>query len=289
VRQEHNHGRVDRRDEMMAFLSHQSHAMNELRRFLIVAVTVALVSCASSDDRTAADIRAVLAPTGSLRVGVNVGSPTQMVRTSPQAEPRGVSHDLGKELARRLRVPLEIVEFRNGNDVLMAMKAGKIDFMGTNATAVRAADVDFTATAIEIEVGYLVPAGSALQSVDDVKRAGLRVGVTQGSTSQTTLPLLLPQAVVVAAPNIAAGAQMIRERSVDAYSTQKAILFELSDGVPGSRVLAGSIGMERWALAVPKGRQAAMPYLNSFLQEVRQNGDLAKAVERSGLRGARLP
>jgi polar amino acid transport system substrate-binding protein len=47
--------------------------------------------------------------------------------------------------------------------------------------------------------------------------------------------------------------------------------------------------VERWALAVPKGRQAAMPYLNSFLKEIRQNGDLAKAVERSGLRGTRLP
>jgi polar amino acid transport system substrate-binding protein len=263
--------------------------MNDLRRLLIVAASLALAGCASSDDRAAADIRAVLAPTGTLRVGVNVGSPMQMVRKGPQAEPRGISHDLGEELARRLRVPMEIVEFRHGNDLLAAMKAGKVDFMGSNATAVRAADVDFTATVIEIQVGYLVPAGSALQDVEDLKRAGLRVAVTQGSTSQTTLPLLLPQAVVVRAANLAAGAQMVRERSVDAYSTQKAILFELSDDLPGSRVLPGSIGVERWALAVPKGRQAAMPYLNSFLKEIRQNGDLAKAVERSGLRGTRLP
>jgi len=47
--------------------------------------------------------------------------------------------------------------------------------------------------------------------------------------------------------------------------------------------------VELWAMAVPKGRQAALPYLNSFLQEVRQNGELARAMERSGLRGARLP
>ena len=263
--------------------------MNDLRRISIVAVSLAVAGCASIEDRTAADIRAVLAPTGTLRVGVNVGSPTQMVRRSPQAEPRGVVHDLGKDLARRLRVPMEIVEFRNGNELLMATKAGKIDLMGTNATAVRAADVDFTATVIEIDVGYLVPAGSDLQSVEDLKRAGLRVAVTQGSTSQTTLPKLLPQAVVVPASNIAAGAQMLRERSIDAYSTQKALLFEISDGAPGSRILPGSIGVELWALAVPKGRQAAMAYLNSFLKEVRQNGDLAKAVEGAGLRGARLP
>lgn len=263
--------------------------MYKVRCLCLVAVSLLLSGCAAFVDRAASDARAVLAPTGTLRVGVNVGSPMQMVRSSPPAEPRGVTNDIGRALAKRLNVPVEVVEFRNGNDVLAATKAGKVDLMGTNATAVRALDVDFSATAVEIELGYLVPAGSALQNVDDIKRAGLRVGITQNSTSQTTVPRLLPQAVVVRAPNLAAAAQMIKDGTVDVYTTNKAILFELSDGIPGSRVLPGSIGVEHWALGVPKGRQAALPYLNSFLQEVRQNGELARAIERSGSRGARLP
>ena len=220
---------------------------------------------------------------------MNVGTPTSLVRANPQAEPRGVTYELGKELARRLGVPMELMEFRNVNDVLAAMKEGKVDFSGSNATAVRAAIVDFTATVLEIEIGYLVPGSSALQTVEDMKRPGLRIAVTQGSTSQTTLPRLLPQAVIVPAANLGAAAQMLKDRSIDAYSTNKAILFELSDGVPGSRVVPGSIGAEQWAFAIPKGRQAAMPYLNSLLIELRQGGELAKAVERSGLRGSRLP
>ena len=84
-------------------------------------------------------------------------------------------------------------------------------------------------------------------------------------------------------------AAILLKNSVGARATNKAILFELSDDLPGSRVLPDSVGVELWAMAVPKGRQAALPYVNSFLQEVRQNGELDRAMERSGLRGARLP
>ncbi len=263
--------------------------MTKLGCLPLVAASLLLSGCATVVNRATSDARAVLAPTGTLRVGVSPGSPTQMVRSSPQAEPRGVVHDMGRALAVRLNVPVEVVEFRSGSELLAATKAGTIDFMGTNATAVRAADVDFTATAIDIELGYLVPAGSALQNMEDIKRAGLRVGVTQNSTSQTTVPRLLPQAVLVPAPNLTAAAQMVKDGRVDVYTTNKAILFEISDSVPGSRVLPGSTGVEHWAFAVPKGRQAGMPYLNAFLHEVRQNGELARAIERSGLRGGRLP
>jgi len=263
--------------------------MNKALCLLLVAASLLLSGCAALRDRPASDARAVLAPTGTLRVGVNVGSPTQMVRIGPQAEPRGVSHDIGRALAARLNVPVEVVEFRTGNELLAATKAGRVDLMGTNATAVRAMDLDFTATVVEIELGYLVPAGSVLQGADEMKRPGLRVGITQNSTSQTTVPQRLPQAVVVLAPTLAAASRLIKEGGVDVYTTNKAILFELSDDLPGSRVLPGSVGVELWAMAVPKGRQAALPYLNAFLQEVRQSGELARAMERAGLRGARLP
>ena len=133
--------------------------MNKGQSLLLVAASLLLLGCAASLNSPASDARPVLAPTGTLRVGVNVGSPTQMVRLGPEGKPRGVSHDIGTALAARLNVPVEVVEFRTGNELLAATKAGRVDLMGTNATAVRAMDVDFTETVVEIELGYLVPAG----------------------------------------------------------------------------------------------------------------------------------
>jgi polar amino acid transport system substrate-binding protein len=43
--------------------------------------------------------------------------------------------------------------------------------------------------------------------------------------------------------------------------------------------------LEHLALAIPKGRDAGMPWLREFAQASQHNGVLAAAVARSGLRG----
>jgi len=62
-------------------------------------------------------------------------------------------------------------------------------------------------------------------------------------------------------------------------------LFEMSDQMPGSRVLDGRWGEEHLAVAIPKGREAGLDYIRHFVEEVQTNGLLAQAEERAGLRG----
>lgn len=231
--------------------------------------------------------RAAIAPTGTLRLGVNFGSPLSLVR-NPAGEARGVLYDLARGIADWLAVPLQVAEFRSVPDLVAAMKAGQLDLTGTNATPARAAELDFTKTVIELELGYLVPAGSTLQDAEDAKRPGVKIGVAQGSTSQAVLPRTLPQATIVPVAGLTAVGGMLRSGALDAFTTNKAVLFEISDTVPGSRVLPGSWGKEHWALALPKGRGAGVQHLESFLARARAYGAIRAAVERSGLRGATL-
>jgi polar amino acid transport system substrate-binding protein len=162
---------------------------------------------------------------------------------------------------------------------------GRVDVTFTNATAVRAKDMDFTPAILEVELGYLVPPGSAIARAADVDRPGVKVGVSQGSTSQSVLPRELRNAVVVPAPSLKAAAEMLSRGSVDAFATNKTILFEMSDGLPGSRVIEGRWGLEHFALGIPKGREQAMPYLRKFAEDSRSDGVVKQAVERAGLRG----
>src|SRR5260221_6376295 len=97
---------------------------------------LALAGCASTpapDQET----RQVLAPTGKLRVGVYLGSPTSMVRDAGTREPRGVTYELGRELAQRLGLPFEAVGFPPVSDVVDAMEDGRVDFTLTKATPAR--------------------------------------------------------------------------------------------------------------------------------------------------------
>lgn len=265
------------------------------RSWGVGAAAALLVGCASApappiptssaSASAVADARRALAPTGTLRVGVYAGSPTSMVRAADSAEMRGLSVELGQELGQRLGVPVQIVVYPRLAEVIAAIQRGEADITITNASAERARVVDFTAPLVALELGVLARQGSAVTSAQTMDVAGARIGVSQGSTSERALGTRLSKAALLPMPTLDAAAQALNAGTLDAFATNKAILFELADRVPGSRVLDDRWGLEHLAMAVGKGRDAGLPYLHAFCESVRADGQVRRAAERAGLRG----
>jgi polar amino acid transport system substrate-binding protein len=229
--------------------------------------------------------KTILAPTGKLRVGLYQGSPTSIIPGPTPADTRGVGYDLGRELAQRFELPFEPVVFPKNADVFAAVKSAAVDITFTNATPDRARDIDFSKPFLRVEQGCLVPAGSPIRSLDEVDVKGVRVGVSVGSTSQKMLANKFKNAQLMALPTFDQVISMLQSGELEAFATNKAILYELSDRLPGSKVLEGAWGYEHFAAGIPKGREGGLPLLNQFLSEAQQNGQVAQAVERAGLRG----
>jgi polar amino acid transport system substrate-binding protein len=249
-------------------------------------------SIAASTIKPDAQTVATLAPTGKLRIGVYRGSPTSMVVNSKTGESKGVALQLGQALAKQLDVPYEIVEFPRLAEVLIAMKtdAGKsagVDITFTNATAARAKDVDFTSPLVSLELGYLVPQNSAIKSVGDVDKPGVRVGVAQGSSSQTALGEAYTQAKLSTTPSLKEAGTQLTGGQLDAFATNKAILFELKDSLPPGqfRILDDRWGLEHLAIAIPKRRDSATPFMKKFTEQAIATGLLKQIIQEAGLRG----
>jgi polar amino acid transport system substrate-binding protein len=262
--------------------------MSLFRRVLIAAalgLPLLFAGCGTTAPAMDPAVRQVLAPTGTLRVGVYPGSPTSLVRNPKTGEAAGVALELGQALGRLLGGPVQVVEFDRLALVLEALYARAVDFTFTNATEVRAKDMAFTPPLIQLELGYLVPPGSAIAGVADVDRPATRVGVTAGSSSQSVLTRTYKQAVVVPVASIKLGQEMLKQGRLDAFATNKGILFEMSDDLPGFRVLDGRWGLENLAIAIPLGRSAGMPYLRQFALDVQASGQLKAIITRAGLRG----
>jgi len=256
------------------------------RQIIIAVLMVAVALCAGSPLAADPDIKQILAPSGALRVALYTGTPTSILPDPKLGGPKGVGYDLGKELATRLGVPFEPVIFSKNADVLEAVKTGKADFALTNATPARAKEMDFGPPAFEVELGYLVPKGSALSTLADVDAAGIRVGVTAGSSSDGALSRDLKNAEIVRATNFDAAIEMLAAGGLNAYATNKASLFEMSEKLPGSRVLDGRWGVERFAIGIPKGRDGGLAFIRQFTEAVKSEGLINAAIARAGLRGA---
>jgi len=119
--------------------------------------------------------RSELAPTGTLRVALNMSNFLLTATDPVTGAPCGLAADLGRELGQRLGVPVALLPYPNPGELADAAPSGVWDVGFIGAEPQRAHAIDFTAAYVEIEATYLVPPGSPLQAIADVDRPGIRI------------------------------------------------------------------------------------------------------------------
>ena len=244
-----------------------------------------LTGCAGIDTAPTPEVRHALAPTGKLRVGLQLGSPHNVIRDSASGEMKGVAFDVGKELARRLGVPFEPVMYPSVGALLDGGKSGAWDVAFVGFSPARAKEWDFTALHLEIEFAYLVPGGSSISTMADVDRPGIRVAVQEKSQPDIFLTRTLKNAEVVRASSLASTVETLKSGKADAIFSIKPSLFEVTNQLPGSRVLDGRPGIDPHAMAIVKGRDPGVPYARQFIEDAKSEGLVKAAIERAGMRG----
>lgn len=245
-----------------------------------------LTGCAGISPAPTTEARQALAPTGKLRVALQLGSPHNVIRDSVSGAMKGVGHDLGNELARRIGVPFEPVLYPSVGALLDSGKSGTWDVAFVGFSPARAKDWDFTALHMEVEFGYLIPGGSSISTMADVDRSGTRVAVQEKSQPDVFLSRTLKNAEVVRAPSLAGTLEMLKSGKADAIFSIKPSLFEASSQLPGSRVLDGRPGIDPHAMVMPKGRDLGVAYARQFIEDAKSEGLVKAAIERVGMRGA---
>jgi polar amino acid transport system substrate-binding protein len=244
-----------------------------------------LAGCATMNAAPGPEARKALAPTGTLRTGLVLGSPTQAVRDATSGEMRGVGFDLGRELARRLDVQFEPVLYPSIGALLDAGRAGGWDVAFIGFSPARAKEWDYAPVHLEVEFGYLVPGGAAIGTLAEADRPGIRVAVQDKSLPEIFLSRTVKHAQVIRAPNNAAAVELVRSRKADAFFSIKPNLFAVASQLPGSRVLDGRPGIDPHAMALPKGREVGLAYARQFIEDAKATGLVKAAIERAGLRG----
>lgn len=262
--------------------------MRMMKRLMAAFAAVLLASCASMSGPSP-EVRHALAPTGKLRVGLFQGSPSHAFKDAKTGEWKGVGHDLGRDLAARLGVPFEPVLYPTPVRFLDGSKKGEYDIAFIAINPERRAYLDFAARHVDIDFGYLVPAGSPIRTIADVDRPGVRVIVAERGAPDNFLSGALKNATLVRLKSVAEMVAALGAGKGDVVGSVKGNLPDQAAQMPGSRILDGAPGAEQSALAMPKGRgEAALAYTRQFIREAKADGRVQAAVDRAGLRGASI-
>jgi polar amino acid transport system substrate-binding protein len=164
-----------------------------------------------------------------------------------------------------------------------------LDLVFTNATAQRRSFLAFSDDLLVVEKGVLVAGEAPIQDLASLHMEPRRIGYSKGSTTSTEFGSLFPRAQMVATDSLEQAAMFLNGGGLEGFATNHAILARLQREVPGSRVLPGAWGSERYALGMPIARAQAPEAFPVFVGRILQPGVLRGFVDRSGFQGANLP
>ena len=232
-----------------------------------------------------AAVRAALAPTGTLRVALNMSN-TLLTATDPATgEPCGLAADLGRELGQRLGVPVTLLPYPNPGALADAASTGVWDVGFIGAEPQRAQEIDFTAAYVEIEATYLVPPGSPLQAIAAVDRPGVRIAVPDRSAYELYLTRSLQHAQLVRIQGADNAFKRFVADQLDALAGLRPRLVIDHDALPGSRLLDGNFTAVQQAAGTPKGRPLGAQYLCAFIEDIKSTGLVARTIATHNVRG----
>ena len=253
-----------------------------MRSLFAVVMLLAVMTSASAQVAPPETVKE-LAPSGKLRAAINFGNGV-LAQKADDGTPRGISADLASELGKRLGVPVEFVLHQAAGKVAEALAAGTVDVGFIAIEPVRADKIEFSPPYVVIEGTYMVRKDSPLKEVDDVDKAGIKIGVGLNSAYDLYLTRSLKNATLVRAPigGGGAGIAIFVDEKLDAAAGVRQPLEIYAKDHPEVRVMAGAFQEIRQAMGTPKGRgEAGAKYLAAFVEEMKASGFVADALKRS--------
>ena len=228
-----------------------------------------------------------LAPTGKLRGGVVVapaGSAFFAIRDGKDVH--GVTVSLLRAFAEKLNLALDLQVYDNSGQVTDAVASAACDVAFMPHDASRAEKVDFGPAYFVIESTYLVPAGSKIQTIDEVNRSGVRIVAISNTTTGRSARRTAPNASVEEVPSVDLMTEMARTKQGDAFALSHDSFAGLLPKLPGARVLPGNFQQVGIGVAVPKGRAAALKLVSGLLDEAKKSGVVRRALDAAGFKDA---
>ena len=259
--------------------------------FAFACLLLAVMPAAAEDLRqppdSAAEAARALAPSGRLKVAINLGNGVLAQRNAATGELGGVSVVIAKAIGERLHVPVDFIAFDAAGKVFDALDQGQWDLAFLAIEPERAARIDFSPPYVFIDGTYLVRRDSRYRSVNDLDRSGAKIAVGRGAAYDLFLSRTLHKAELVRTPTSpAAIALFLDDKTVDAAAGVRQALLDAARGRSDVRVLDDRYTRIDQAVAVPKGRDTGAAFVRSVLEQLKASGRIRAALDATHQDGA---
>ena len=244
--------------------------MKKRTLLLSLLLSVGLCACGKKAET-------VKGPGDPLVVGMDMTYPPFEFKNE-KGDPDGVDVRMAEELAKKLGRPLKLESYAF-DGLIPALQSGKIDLIisGMTATTERALSIDFSEPYAFTGLAMLVAKDSAIQSVDDLRKPGIRITAKLGTTGETWARNNLPGATVNALDGESTCALEVGQGRADAFLYDQLSIFKYCQAnAATTRAILKPFVEESWAIGIRKGNDTLRTQVNEFLAEFRKSGAFSR-------------
>jgi len=230
-------------------------------------------------------VRQQLAPTGVLRAGINMSNFLLVTSKDAEGLPEGVSPALAKAIADKLSVPVQLISYPGPGALADALAEGAWDIGNIANEKERAKTICFSPAYCDIQATYLVPAGSAIQKMEDVDKPNVRIVVKERSAYDLWLTENIKTATIIRAKSIDESFTKFCEEGCEVLAGLRPKLLDETTKLPGSRILPGSFTVIGQSVGCKRGLLEAAEFLHQFVEESKASGLICSLIEKYGVEG----
>lgn len=226
------------------------------------------------------DLISELAPTGTLRAGINLSNFLLVTGKASNGDPQGVAPDMAAAIAARLGVPLKLVPFKSPGE-LADQSGNNVWDIGLIADEpARAKVMAFSGPYVEIEATYMVHGDSPLRTIADVDKKGVKIVVPARTAYELWLSDNIKNAELVKTQGNEPAAEAFKTRSADALAGLKPGLVKDVAKYPGARLIDGRFTAVQQAIGTGIANKKGVAFLKQFVEEAKRSGLVADLIKK---------
>ena len=221
-----------------------------------------------------------LAPSGVLRVGLNMSNFLLINGTDTTGLPDGVSPGVGKRLAEELNVKYEFVQFAKPGLLADAVNEDKWDIGNIACEKERTKSIDFSNSYVNIDANFIFRNKDNFKTNDDVNSVGTKVAVLERSAYDLWLTENFKNVNLVRVNTIEESHKLFRENKVHVLAGLKPKLIEEIKSNEEFDMITVPFTYIKQSIGIKKGNPEILDFLNSFISKLIKEGFIEDLLKK---------
>ena len=221
-----------------------------------------------------------LAPTGVLRVGLNMSNFLLVNSKDSNGLPDGVSPDIGKKLAKELNLKCKLVQFEKPGLLADAVENDIWDIGNIAHEKERSKTIDFSNPYVNIDANFMFRRKNNFLNNIEINSTAIKIAVVERSAYDLWLSENFKNAKLIKVNTIDESHELFRNGDVDVLAGLKPKLIDELKTSDDFKIIPNPFTYIKQSIGIKKGNPEILVFLNKFISKLIKEGFVEKLLKK---------